>query len=405
MSIAFACEHCGKQYEVDAELTGRRARCSRCQTVFRVPEPAAVLASATDDEYRLAALFDEEFGPTPDTEHGATRPCPACATPLSTEAILCIQCGYHLEKEKKIGPDKEATASDSAVKNGTAKSSASAVRRKQQRGPQGFPFASYVRGSILSLLFALTAGGLWAAASLSTDYALGFFAWPVGGLAGLGMALAHRDDDGLLAGLTSAFMALVGCVFSKVLYFAFFFSAFTGAIGDHSREYVASIVAEESIRSTGEDPEQVDEVYFDQQVGLAMQTVADWSTAEIGERIALYNNADRGEATARLLAQQQHTEHAGKPLGAEAYAAIYDQVNRMSDAEVVAVLEKTPAVSDHVTGESNAAAETEAVPVAQSTNIMSMLFLSLLAFGIFGGIFLVLGMVSAYRIGSGNLVT
>ena len=55
MSIAFQCEHCGKHYEVGDELAMRRARCSGCQAVFRVPEPASMLHLPLGDEALLAA--------------------------------------------------------------------------------------------------------------------------------------------------------------------------------------------------------------------------------------------------------------------------------------------------------------------------------------------------------------
>lgn len=43
MSIAFACEGCGKRYEVDASKAGRRGRCPTCGREFTVP-PATVPA-------------------------------------------------------------------------------------------------------------------------------------------------------------------------------------------------------------------------------------------------------------------------------------------------------------------------------------------------------------------------
>jgi hypothetical protein len=41
--IAFSCEGCGKAFEVDVELAGRKSRCKRCRTVMNIPAfvPAA----------------------------------------------------------------------------------------------------------------------------------------------------------------------------------------------------------------------------------------------------------------------------------------------------------------------------------------------------------------------------
>jgi len=406
MSIAFDCEQCGKHYEVNEGLAARRARCSACQTVFRVPVPTAILATSGDDEYRLATLFDEEFGPAIESELEETKPCPSCAAPLLTEAILCIQCGYHLKKGKQIAFDQEDGTAEDAIsaENSDRSGSASRTLPRQRKRQSGFTPICYIRGTLLSLVFALIGGGLWAFASLATDYSLGFLAWAVGGLAGLGMALVHQDEDGTLAGITSALMALVGCIFSKVLYFAIFLSAFTGALNENSKGYVAKIVAEDEMRISAKDPEEVDDVYYDQQVALAMQEVDRWDTAQLEERIALNDKADRSEAYTRLMAQKQEMQNNGKPLQVDQYTAVIRQIDRMSDAEVVAFLMETPAITQQAVDTPILEAETQAPVAPAATSLFAMFLLSLLAFGIFGGVFLILGMVSAYRLGSGNLV-
>ncbi len=47
MSIVFACENCGKRYEVGEELAGKRGKCKQCAHVFTVPGPAAPPPSPT----------------------------------------------------------------------------------------------------------------------------------------------------------------------------------------------------------------------------------------------------------------------------------------------------------------------------------------------------------------------
>lgn len=39
--ITFACPHCGRDYQVDAGLAGKKARCKGCQEVMRIPREAA----------------------------------------------------------------------------------------------------------------------------------------------------------------------------------------------------------------------------------------------------------------------------------------------------------------------------------------------------------------------------
>ena len=404
MSIAFQCEHCGKHYEVGDDLAMRRARCSGCQAVFRVPEPASMLHSPLGEEALLAALFEEEFGPAADD----TKPCPSCSAPLAETAVLCIECGFHTERGHRIFIDRqeaEPAASIDSTPSGTRipATSASVTRTlaKQRKRYSGFSLASYARGTLMSLAFALVGGALWAFASLATDYALSFLAWGVGSLAGLGMALGHQDDDGTLAGITSAVMAFVGCVFSKVLYFAIFLSAFLGMNNHELQEYGARIVAEEQIRAAGSDPKYADVDYFDQEYQLAMRKIEKWDSEKIQQRIQLHEDADRIDLMDRLRAQQQLGVRGNAADDLAAYKEIAQRVALLSDADVVTELENTPAVA--------AAAKT--APGTENLNhsefgkvtLTGLILWGLLAFGIFGGVFLMLGFISAYRIGAGSL--
>ena len=403
MSIAFQCEHCGKHYEVGDELAMRRARCSGCQAVFRVPEPASMLHLPLGDEALLAALFEEEFGPAEDD----TKPCPSCSAPLAESAVLCIQCGFHTERGHRITIDRQKAETAASIGSSPCASLAAAtiapVTRTlptQRKRRSGFALASYARGTLMSLAFALIGGGLWAFASLATDYALGFLAWGVGSLAGLGMAMGYQDDDGTLAGVTSAVMALLGCVFSKVLYFAIFLSAFVGISNDTLQEHAATIVAEEQMRTAGRDPQEAEADYYDQQYQLAMREIKTWDSEKIKQRIQLHEAADRIDLMDRLRAQQPASQ--GNAAGdLAAYTEIARRVALLSDADVVGELENTPAVAVAAT----IAPGTDKLEHSEfgKITVVGLILWGLLAFGIFGGVFLMFGMISAYRIGAGSL--
>ena len=403
MSIAFQCEHCGKHYEVGDDLAMRRARCSGCQAVFRVPEPASMLHSPLGEEALLAALFEEEFGPAADD----TKPCPSCSAPLAETAVLCIECGFHIERGHRIFIDRQEAepaasidSSPSATRTPATNAPVTRTIANQRKRYSGFSLASYARGTLMSLAFALVGGALWAFASLATDYALSFLAWGVGSLAGLGMALGHQDDDGTLAGITSAVMAFVGCVFSKVLYFAIYLSAFLGMNSHELQEYGARIVAEEQIRAAGSDPKDADLDYFDQEYQLAMRKIEKWDSEKIQQRIQLHEDADRIDLMDRLRAQQQLGVRGNAADDLAAYKEIAQRVALLSDADVVTELENTPAVAAAV----KTAHGTENSKHSEfgKVTLTGLILWGLLAFGIFGGVFLMLGFISAYRIGAGS---
>jgi hypothetical protein len=215
------------------------------------------------------------------------------------------------------------------------------------------------------------------------------------------MALGHQDGDGTLAGITSALMALVGCIFSKVLYFALFLSAFAGMTNDDLHNYAANIMAEEQIRVAGQDPDEVDEAYFDQKFQLAMQEIKTWDATKIDRQIELHKEADRPLLIERLMHQQVVPQENASKLAE--YNAIIQRVTLLSDAEVVAELDSTPALAASIPEQTQAADQNEQTRGFKGTTAIGLFFLALLAFGIFGGVFLVLGMISAYRLGSGNL--
>jgi hypothetical protein len=71
MAIVFACEHCGKRFEVSDDLAGKRGRCKQCGLTFVIPgkRPAATpsarpkAAPPVSDPFG----FDDDFGPAHQT--------------------------------------------------------------------------------------------------------------------------------------------------------------------------------------------------------------------------------------------------------------------------------------------------------------------------------------------------
>jgi hypothetical protein len=71
----------------------------------------------------------------------------------------------------------------------------------------------------------------------------------------------------------------------------------------------------------------------------------------------------------------------------------------MSDQEVVNLLAEESAPPEAAVAARAAAPEED----QQGSSIFSIVLVAMLAFGIFGGVFLVLGMLTAYRVGSGQM--
>ncbi|HZN32194.1 MAG TPA: hypothetical protein VFB80_00195 [Pirellulaceae bacterium] len=76
---------CGKSYQVDEALAGRRVKCKACGGALTIPQKPALLAAAADDEFRLAPLDD---GPKTAVPLAAPAPAAmkAAALPAATPA-------------------------------------------------------------------------------------------------------------------------------------------------------------------------------------------------------------------------------------------------------------------------------------------------------------------------------
>jgi HEAT repeat protein len=81
MIIALTCQGCGKKYEVDGALAGKRARCKRCKTEFTIPVPRSAPASRPGEDLQAAA------GTAPGSISSQTSPTEKAVTQLRTAPV------------------------------------------------------------------------------------------------------------------------------------------------------------------------------------------------------------------------------------------------------------------------------------------------------------------------------
>ena len=92
-SIRVRCT-CGAKLRMPAAAAGRRVKCPKCQAVFRVPSAASAGGGAAAGVKPHA---------TSEAGDHAGRACPACGAAMTSDAILCIECGYNLTTKKRVG--------------------------------------------------------------------------------------------------------------------------------------------------------------------------------------------------------------------------------------------------------------------------------------------------------------
>lgn len=96
MALAVYCVGCGKRYQVRDELAGKRVQCG-CGRAFDVPMPEPA-ANASMADFLAENLGD---GVRPVVPPGQPS-CPACGARLPGGAVLCVQCGYHLNRKRRM---------------------------------------------------------------------------------------------------------------------------------------------------------------------------------------------------------------------------------------------------------------------------------------------------------------
>jgi ribosomal protein S27AE len=98
---------CGRKLSVRAESAGKRAKCPRCGARFVIPAPGKEPPPLPQAEGQEAdgllleelARYASAAGTPAVTEQ---RTCPQCHSPMAADAVLCVQCGYHVHSGKSV---------------------------------------------------------------------------------------------------------------------------------------------------------------------------------------------------------------------------------------------------------------------------------------------------------------
>lgn len=384
MHIDFSCPQCARRYRVKQELAGKNAKCGQCGHKMPIPTATApVLATATsiaggsqkpafqkaaspaNDSDRLAAAeigadlgtggvnswLDEELkvAPPPPPKPPGEKKCAACGHTLPPGAVLCVACGYDKRAKKKL----ETKHIDENASKG--------IGSKLRTG------ASLVRGTIFSFLGAMLGAIIWAAFAYFTHLELGYIAWGLGGLAGLGMAWGHEDSGGTVAGIIAAGMSLVGIVAAKILIIVFVLAALFHGVArergkieqehrmaqnlapiDHKRMQLEFVVTNEKLEASGHNMLEATEQQWDEARAKAKQELAAMTEAELDARLAVI------------------------------------------DAEAPDALPLNPAAGPAI----------QPAPVKEGPNLIALFFTSM--FSPIDGIFILLAVATAYKVGSGQ---
>ncbi len=199
---------CGTKLKLPVSAAGRKAKCPKCEKVFRIPElpvPDTTSTLAADDDAGGSLLDDladlQSSAPAPAAPATpAGEACPKCGAAMANGAVLCVSCGFNRQSGRVVRKAKEKGA----------------VRKVRLPGSGGR--GSVAVGCALSMAGALVGAVIWCVVALSTQYEIGWIAWALGLLAGGGMVLGCKKREPSY-GVLAAAIALGGIVAAKVMVF------------------------------------------------------------------------------------------------------------------------------------------------------------------------------------------
>ncbi|MGD9724578.1 MAG: hypothetical protein AB7O59_04065 [Pirellulales bacterium] len=305
--------------------------------------------------------------------------CQKCGKQQPSGSMICASCGETMPVERPV------SGRSSPLQPATAQGGSPGKKLRKRTIKFDFQLGSVgtlIRGTLLSGVFTLVGAAIWAVVAYLTQREFAVIAWGMGGLAGMGMAVGHDDDDGTLAGIIAAFVSLFGIVAAKVLIIVVFIAAaVAGAVADLElddlhREMVIHDMAQESLKQRGGNPDNVSEEQREKAVAAAREKVDAMDDAQIEEKFHALEAKWEAEADAAEIKQAANDPPGGDPPGDEAAAA--------KEAPDPALAQQAEMVD---------------VP-QQGPGLVSLFFQEM--FSPIDGLFILLAFCTAYKLGSGQ---
>jgi transposase-like protein len=154
MLIVLDCPQCGKRYELDASLAGKKSRCKRCGEVFRIPVPSTLVGPSSPDGKAPAAATAGPrarerslTGSPASPPKGARAATPPDPPPILTPAIVinCPRCRNRHELDVALAGRKSKCKRCGEIfsipvpQGPIAEPSSSATREESARDPALVP--------------------------------------------------------------------------------------------------------------------------------------------------------------------------------------------------------------------------------------------------------------------------
>jgi len=264
--IVIQCD-CGGRMRVPVSGIGKQAKCPRCGNLILI-QPASEGHSPPPIDTPNGSTTDSLAEQEPGFAAEASHPCPHCSAGMPEGGRFCTTCGYDIETGRIL---KTETAPDGA------RSTAVGI-------------GAFALGTVFSGVGAAVGGLGWFLAVYYANFQVGYIAWGIGVLAGLGMRLGYRNAN-IRAGLVAGVFGAMGVVGAKAVIFFIILSAiFTGNTDDVElkRLYVLQNMTVEVLEERGLDSETATDEQWGSAANEAEERVSQMPEEEIVQRHAEY---------------------------------------------------------------------------------------------------------------------
>jgi len=275
---------------VRAGAVGKTIKCPKCAQSFKVAASAGHQAEAAPAE--LGLLDDpanQESAAKPVTPPTvSSKQCPQCGAVMLGAAVMCVSCGFN------VATGKSASAAKAPGERGLVKAA-----------------SSFLFGSALSAGFAAVGGVVWFLVVWFLNVEVGYIAWGIGLLAGLGMHIGHRNPS-VKAGVIAAFMSLSSVFLAKAAIFGFLiYAVISGNTDDPElrKSFVAGMLAHEILDERGIESEAERDKQWDSAWEEAASRVEKMTTDEINAKHAEFlAAADDAESESESSAEDESAD-------------------------------------------------------------------------------------------------
>ncbi len=327
------CPSCGKRLTFLVSALGRRAKCIGCDHVFVVTAPEAAPAPVS------AAAAPEPAAPTGDEPVDLFNDL--AASEQNADLIALSPEDEALKVAAMTGPVLDASR--------PVKLDYTQEAGEYEQGIFGRIMGAMgplAKGCALSLAGAVIGAIAWAIVGISVELELGYVAWLVGILAGLGMNWGTKSESALAGGI-AAFFAFFGIFLGKILIIAYFvYPAIVYAKAQANpnspqskRVLLTEIRYEENMKKikvkplVGPTDKQEDEARDKAKAEVA--AMSDLQVAEALEKHDMLEKRDQlVTGLTRDIIEKQRLDSPTQRQITYAQAEARQQVEKMSDAQV-----------------------------------------------------------------------